>query len=428
MTPGGGSLLRSLTHRNFRLFFAGQTLSMVGTWAQSTAMPLLLFRLTHSSEVMGVLGFIAQLPSLILTPFAGVFIERSDRRRVLLATQLLAMLQALGLAMLVASRSETVGIIVVFNLSLNAINAFDLTARQAFLGEMLDDRADLANAIALNSTLVQLARIFGPFIATVLLERFGEAGCFFVNGLSFAAVILALWAMRVPPSPRPPTHAPVLHELADGARYAMSSAPIRAMLGVVAMVSIVGMPYTVLLPEFNERILGAGRANFGRMLLASGIGAFAAGAFIAWRGMSGALGRVAVAPIAVGVAVTLLSFARNTTVAQVIMALIGFSVLTLINSSNTLIQSIVRDDARARVLSFYALAFLGTSPLGALVAGGAAWAFGVRGGLAVCGVACALSGVAFALSMASWRAEVKAALRALRTPPVSPEPEPPVSA
>lgn len=423
MKPSGVPILRSLSHRNFRLYFAGQTLSMVGTWAQSTAMPLLLFRLTHSSEVMGVLGFLAQLPSLVLTPFAGVFVERSDRRRLLIVTQVLAMLQAFGLALLVWSGSERVWQIVLFNISLNAINAFDMTARQAFLGEMLDDRADLTNAIALNSSLVQLARLFGPFIATVLLARVGEAGCFFVNGLSFSAVLLALAAMRVRPPPRPLVHGPVLHELTEGARYALRSAPIRSMLAVVALVSIVGMPYTVLLPEFNERILKGDAVSFGRLLLASGIGALAASSFIAWRGISGALGRVAVAPIAVGVAVTTLSLARDETTAQLVMAAIGFSVLTLINSTNTLIQSIVRDDARARVMSFYALAFLGTSPLGALVAGGAAWAFDVRGGLAVCGAICTLGGVALAWGMQSWRAEVKLALRTLRKPPVSPEPE-----
>ncbi|MFO0809643.1 MAG: MFS transporter [Gemmataceae bacterium] len=420
MRPGTGPILRSLSHRNFRLFFGGQTLSMVGTWAQSTAMPLLLYRLTQSSYLMGVFQFVAQMPSLLLTPLAGVFVERADRRKLLIATQALAMIQALGLALLVWFGYERIWQIVLFNVSLNAINAFDMTARQAFLGEMLDDRADLANAIALNSSLVQLARLFGPFIAVLLLDWTGEAGCFLVNGLSFLAVIAALMAMRLPSATRSVRRGPVFSELADGARYALASAPIRSLLAVVAMVSIVGMPYTVLLPEFNDRILGADRAHFGRLLLASGVGALAASVMLAWRGVRGALERVACAPIGVGLCVATLAVVQRPAGALVLMALTGFCVLTLINSANTLIQSIVRDDARARVMSFYTWAFLGTSPLGALVAGGASWWFGVRGGLAVCGLACATLGAVSAVLMETWKADVKATLRAKLHPPVAP--------
>src|SRR5437660_4024261 len=214
-----GSMLRALSHRNFRLFFAGQTLSLVGTWTQSTAMPWLVSHLSGSPFVQGFVGFTAQLPSFFLPPFAGVLTDRLNRHRLLLVTQSLAMLQAFGLAALVWAGHVKIWQLILFNLTLSAINAFDMTARQTFLGEMLDDREDLANAIALNSAMVNGSRLFGPTLAAVLIATTGEAGCFFLNGVSFLAVLIALLAMRLPPRVTADHRTPVWRGLRDGFAY-----------------------------------------------------------------------------------------------------------------------------------------------------------------------------------------------------------------
>src|SRR5437660_879904 len=215
----GRSILGALAHRNFRLFFAGQTLSLIGTWTQSTAMPWLVSGLTDSKTILGLVAFSSQLPSFFLPPFAGVLTDRVNRHRLLLVTQSLAMFQAFGLAALVWAGHVKIWQLILFNLTLSAINAFDMTARQTFLGEMLDDREDLANAIALNSAMVNGARLFGPTLAALLIATTGEAGCFFLNGVSFLAVLLALLAMRLPPRVTADHRTPVWRGLRDGFAY-----------------------------------------------------------------------------------------------------------------------------------------------------------------------------------------------------------------
>ena len=221
----GRSILRALSHRNFRLFFGGQTLSLIGTWTQSTAMPWLVSGLTDSKTVLGLVAFSSRLPSFFLPPFAGVVTDRVNRRRLLLVTQSLAMFQAFGLAALVWSGHVLIWQLILFNFSLSAINAFDMTARQTFLGEMLDEPDDLANAIALNSAMVNGARLFGPTLAALLIANTGEAGCFFVNGVSFLAVLLALVAMRLPPKPAAGERLPVWHGLRNGFQFVTGYAP-----------------------------------------------------------------------------------------------------------------------------------------------------------------------------------------------------------
>jgi MFS family permease len=420
----GGSIVRALSHRNFRLFFVGQTLSLVGTWAQSTAMPLLVYRLTNSAALLGLVGFLAQLPSFFLTPFAGVVADRVNRRRLLLVTQSLAMLQAFGLAALVWSGHVQVWHVVLFNFSLNAVNAFDMTTRQTFLSDLLADRRDLANAIALNSSMVQLARLFGPYLAAVLIGAAGEAACFFANGLTFFAVLAALAAMRMP---RPAAGRPrgqLSTELADGARYAARSAPIRSLLLVVTMVSVVGMPYTVLLPVYNDRVLHGDERTFAHLLLAVGFGALAASLVLAWRGLRGAMTRVALAPVAIGIALAAFAFAESAGAALAGLFCVGFAVMVLINTCNSLIQAVVPDDKRGRVMSFYAMAFLGTSPLGSLFAGTSADLLGLHGALVLAGALCVCGGLVFAWRMRAWRAEVRQALCHTPEPEVPVVPEP----
>jgi MFS family permease len=385
------------------------------------AMPLLVYRLTNSSYLLGVVGFATQLPSFIVTPFAGVIADRVNRRRLLFVTQGAAMIQAFGLAALVAFGNVQVWQVVLFNMSLNAINAFDMTARQSFLGDMLDDRQDLAYAISLNSSMVQLARLFGPFLAAWLIQIYGEAACFFINGLSFVAVLAALGAMHIRPVPRVSPHEPMFLALLSGAVYVRRSPAIRWLLILVGIVSIVGMPYSVLMPVFNDQVLHGDAVTYGHLYLAIGCGALVASIYLATRGVRGALTRIEIAPFGIGIFLIGFSLTQTQLSAVLMLLGVGFFVMLLINSSNTLIQSIVADDMRGRVMSFYALAFLGTAPLGSLLAGSSAQAFGLSAALQLAGGACIIGGLVYFWRAQYWKATVKAQLRAQRVrPPVEP--------
>jgi MFS family permease len=416
----GRSIVRALAHRNFRLFFAGQTLSLVGTWTQSTAMPWLVSGLTDSKTILGLVAFSSQLPSFFLPPFAGVITDRVNRHRLLLVTQSLAMLQAFGLALLVVAGHVKIWQLILFNLSLSAINAFDMTARQTFLGEMLDDREDLANAIALNSAMVNGSRLFGPSLAALLIATTGEAGCFFLNGFSFLAVLLALVAMRLPAPPPSGPREPVLHGLKEGFRYVANHAPIRAILVIVSVVSFVGLPYTVLLPVYARENMGDSPTAYGLLMTAPGVGALVASIVIAWMGLKKSFLRVAGGPILTGAC--LVGFSATDSLGPNLAFLFGAGcgIMFLLNTSNTLLQSLVPDHMRGRVLSFYAMSFLGMSPLGSLVLGGAADAIGIRFVILIVGGFCILAGSLFATRMGRWRTEVRAQLRGPLTPPTFP--------
>jgi MFS family permease len=415
----GKSILRALAHRNFRLFFAGQTLSLVGTWTQSTAMPWLVARLSGEAFVVGLAGFSAQLPSFLLPPFAGVLTDRWNRHRLLLATQTLAMLQAFALAVLVLAGHVRVWQIVVLNFTLSAVNAFDMTARQTFLGDMLDRKDDLANAIALNSSMVNGARLFGPALAALLIASVGEEACFFINGLSFLAVLAALLAMRLPPRPPQPAPQPVWHGLREGFDYVRRSTPIRAVLWQVALVSLVGLPYAMLLPLYVQQFYGGAPRVYGLLMTAPGVGAFAAGVYLAWAGLDGILTRLWTSPILAGLCLIGFSLAPNLWLAVPLLFGAGVCFLTLLNQSNTLLQTCADEDKRGRVLSFYTLAFLGMAPLGSLMIGSVASAIGVVNALRWGGVVIALGGLMFAVRMPRWRDEVCADLK-LRKPAVAP--------
>jgi MFS family permease len=408
----GRSILRALAHRNFRLFFTGQTLSLIGTWTQSTAMPWLVSGMTDSKTILGLVAFSSQLPSFFLPPFAGVLTDRVNRHRLLLVTQSLAMLQAFGLAALVWAGHVRIWQLILFNVSLSAINAFDMTARQSFLGEMLENRDDLANAIALNSAMVNGARLFGPALAARLIEVAGEVACFFLNGASFFAVLLALVAMRLPARPAATARDPVLHGLREGLRYVGGHAPIRALLLNVSVVSLVGLPYSVLLPIYVRETMGNDPTVYGLLITAPGIGAFAATFLIAWLGMRRALLRVAAGPILTGIC--LIGFAGTQSLWANLACLFGagFGIMLLLNTSNALLQSLVPDAMRGRVLSFYTMAFLGMSPFGSLLLGGAADSLRIRTVLTIAGLISLATGANFARQMRRWRPLIKAHLTA----------------
>jgi MFS family permease len=396
----GGSrralMLRALRHRNFRLFTTGQSISLIGTWMQQVAVGWLVYRLTESAFMLGLVGFVSLGPGFVIAPFAGVLADRHDKRRIVIATQCVMMVQALLLGSLVLTDHITVGWILLLTGVLGAAAGFDIPARQSFLIEMVDDREDLPNAIALNSSIFNAARLVGPAIAGFAIAAVGEGWVILVNGLSYSTVLASLLAMRI----RPPTTAPprgaVLRRLAEGFRYAFGFRPIRAILLLVATVSLLGVPFSVLLPVVATDILGGGPRTLGMLMAATGLGALGGALFLAARTSIRGLGRVIIASATLfGTSLVLFAFARSVAVALPLLALAGFGMMAQMASSNTVLQTLVDDDKRGRVMSFYTMAFTGTAPFGSLLAGTLADRLGVTWAIGLGGTACILAAFVF---------------------------------
>jgi len=361
---------RSLGHRNFRLFIMGQGISLIGTWMQMTAVAWLVWRLSHNAVLLGVVGFAARIPTFILTPFAGVLIDRVNRHRLVILTQMLAMLQALMLAGLMVSGRIAIWNIIVLSLLLGFINAVDMPARQSFLIQMLGGPEDLTNAIALNSSMVNGARLIGPAIAGFLIAATGEALCFLLNGLSYIAVLTGLLLMRLKTAARQGKRTAVLENLREGFRYAFGFVPIRSLLFLLALVSLTGASYTQLLPIFAEQILQGDARTQGFLISAAAVGALGGALYLAGRRSVRGLGRViARAPLVFGTGLIGLGLSRWLWLTLPVMALIGLGLMVHMASTNTVLQTIVEDDKRGRVMSFYSMAFMGMVPLGSLLAG-----------------------------------------------------------
>jgi MFS family permease len=403
------TLLRALHSRNFRLFVAGQSVSLVGTWMQSVAMSWLVYRLTGSAFLLGVVGFTSQIPTFLLAPVAGVLADRWNRRRLLIATQALAMLQAAVLAAAVLTGVIQVWHIIVLSLLLGVVNAFDIPIRQSFIVEMVSQREDLSNAIAVNSSVVQAARLIGPAIAGILVVSVGEGICFILNSVSYLAVLLALVAMKLGPRPhRGEQRRNVLHELREGFSYVFGFGPIRSILLLVALVSLTGIPYTVLIPVFAKEILHGGAHTFGFLMTAGGCGALVATIYLASRKSVLGLGKLIVLAgflFAIGVASFAVSTNINISFASLVIA--GFGAITMIASSNTILQTILDEDKRGRVMSFFAVAFLGMAPFGSFGAGTMAGIIGPRETLLVGAVCCLCSTLLFARQLPKIREDVR---------------------
>jgi len=402
-------LLRALRSRNYRLFLAGQGVSLVGTWMQYVAMSWLVYRLTGSSMLLGVVGFTSQIPTLFISPLAGVLADRWDRRRLLLVTQSLAMLQAAFLALVVLTGVVQVWQIILLSLILGIVNAFDIPIRQSFVVEMVDQREDLGNAIALNSSLVNGARLIGPAIAGLLIASVGEGVCFVLNALSYLAVIVALAAMRIPQaSQRQHPRRHILHELREGFLYAYNFAPIRSILLLLALVSLMGMPYSVLVPVFAKDILHGGAHTFGFLMTAAGSGALVGTLYLASRQSVRGLGRVIVrATILFAVGIAAFALSRNFILSLAALALAGFGAMTLVASCNTVLQTILDEDKRGRVMSFFTMAFIGVAPFGSLGAGTMAGIIGPRDTLLLGGIGCLVGAAVFARHLPQIREKVR---------------------
>lgn len=392
--------LRALRSRNYRLFFTGQSISLIGTWMQRIATPWLVYELTNSVFLLGLVGFIGQLPVFLLAPFAGVFSDRWNRYRILLATQVLAMLQATAMAWLVLAERIELWQILLLSLMLGGISAFDIPARQAFLVRMVEKKEDLGNAIALNSSIVNTARMLGPSAAGLLIAAIGTGVCFLFNAVSFVFVILSLLMMRLPGEQKNKAHRSILGELGEGIRYTFGYAPIRYVILLLFLASLTGMPYVVLMPVFAKETLLGSANTYGLLMGASGLGALGGAFFLATR--KNAFGLETVIPVAAavfGAGLILLSLSRSFILAIAVIVVTGFGMMLLMATSNTVIQSIVADDMRGRVMSFFTMAIMGTAPFGSLLAGSLAKEIGVPTTIALGGGACLVGALLFTVKL-----------------------------
>jgi len=360
--------LRALRHRNFQLFFSGQLISLIGTWMQNVAQAWLVYRLTGSSLLLGSVSFAGQFPILLAGPLGGIVADRYHKQRVVIATQTASMILALLLAILTLTRTVQVWHIFVLAASLGVVNAFDIPGRQAFLVDMVG-KEDLMNAIALNSSMFNGARIIGPAIAGVLVARIGEGWCFFANAVSYIAVIAGLMLMRVEHRPQQNVVSPLAHVI-EGFRFIQRTKPIRAILLLVGLVSLVAMPYTVLMPIFADKILHRGARGLGILMGAIGVGAMLGALTLASkRGVRG-LGRwIAFACAGFGTSLILFTLSRYLWLSAALLLPVGFCMMLQMASSNTLIQAMVPDELRGRVMAAYSMVFIGMGPFGALFGG-----------------------------------------------------------
>jgi MFS family permease len=400
---------RALGHKNYRLFYGGQLISLTGTWMQIVAQSWLVYRLTGSAATLGFVAFAGQIPGFLLAPVGGAFADSFSRHRILVATQTLAMLLALTLAVLTLTGTVAVWHVYVLAAFVGIVNAFDIPARQAFVADLVG-REDLVNAIALNSSVINGARLVGPAMAGLLVATIGEGWCFFVNTLSYVAVIAGLLRMRVARSERiaaTERRSPV-RRIVEGFSFVGHTGPIRALIILLGLVSLFGMPYTVLMPVFADRILHVGAGGLGLLLGAAGVGALCAALLlVARRGVRG-MGRwVACSSAGFGASLILFSRLEDVRVALFVLVLVGFSIIIQISTSNTLVQAMVPDALRGRVMAVYSMMFLGMAPLGALAAGWLAERVGAADTVALGGAGCILSALVFSLRLPALRREAR---------------------
>ena len=385
---------RALRHRNFRLFFGGQTISLIGTWMTRVATAWLVYRLTGSALLLGTVSFMGQIPTFLLAPFAGVWVDRLNRRRVLVWTQTLSMVQSLLLAALTLTHTITIPLILALSAMQGFINAFDMPGRQAFMVQMVEDRQDLGNAIAINSSMVNMARLVGPSLAGLLIAATSEGWCFLADGVSYLAVIASLLMMRL--------HAPVvkretastLHEMKEGWSYVSGFLPVRTILMLFAVVSLMGMPFVVLMPVFAARVLHGGPHTLGFLMGAVGVGALVSALSLAARkSVRGLVKMIPLAAAVFGFGLIGFGLSRSFWLSMATVLVAGMGMMQGMAASNTIIQTLVSEDKRGRVMSYYTMAFVGMAPFGSLLAGtmanaiGAPWTVILNGTVGVLGAA-----------------------------------------
>ena len=400
--------LRALRHRNFRLFTAGQTVSLIGTWMQQVAVGWLVYRLTGSAFYLGLIGFVSQAPAFLLAPVAGAMADRMNKHRLVIGTQIAGMLQAAVLAGLVLTGRIEVWHIIVLMTWMGCVAGFDVPARQSFLLDMVGDRADLPNAIALNSSMFNAARLVGPAIAGLAISVAGEGTVILFNAVSYIAVLASLTMMRIPVRRTPPGRPRMIAHIREGFRYAFGFPPIRSVLLMVATVSLVAVPFTVLLPVVATEVLGGSASTLGFLMGATGLGALTGALYLASRQTVRGLGRVIVGASAVfGLGLIGVALSSSLPLTLLLLMLAGFGMMTQMASSNTILQTLVDDDKRGRVMSLYSMAFLGTAPVGSLLAGGIASRWGAPVAIGVGGVCCIGASAVFGTRIPALREYVR---------------------
>jgi MFS family permease len=405
---------RALRHRNFRLYYGGQGISLIGTWMTRLATSWLVYRLTGSALLLGVVGFAGQIPTFLLAPFAGVWVDRLNRRNVLVVTQILAMLQSFALAALTLSKHISIPEIIVLSALQGAINAFDMPGRQAFVVQMIEQKTDLGNAIALNSSMVNIARLVGPSLAGAVIALSNEGYCFLIDGISYIAVIASLVAMRVKPQDIRRHAGSMLVQLKEGWTYVSGFAPIRIILLLFAIVSLMGWPFSVLMPIFAGKILHGGPHTLGFLMGAVGVGAVISAVSLAMRKSVLGLGRmIPLSAGAFGMGLILFGFSRYLWLSLPLMLVCGFGLMQQMAASNTIIQTIVEENKRGRVMSYYTMSFVGMAPFGSLLAGTLANWIGAPRTVIISGACCILGAAWFATRLRLVRSLIRPIYRDL---------------
>jgi MFS family permease len=395
---------KALRHRNFKLFVGGQSISLIGTWMTRLATSWLVWRLTHSALLLGIVGFAGQILTFVLAPFAGVLIERMDRRKLLVWTQALAGLQSLALAWLTLAGIITIHEIIGLSVLQGLINAFDMPGRQSFLVQMVEDRSDLGNAIALNSSMVNAARLVGPALAGIVIGAFGEGWCFAIDGFSYGAVIISLLMMRVKPLQIQRAAVSMFEQLKEGWAYVSTFRPIRTILLLFALLSLMGWPYAVLLPIFAAQVLHGGPHTLGFLTGASGVGALASAISLAVRkSVVGLTRAIQLAAALFGIGLILFGLSHVLWLSMLLMLVVGFGMMQGLAASNTVIQTLVPEDKRSRVMSYYTMAFVGMAPFGSLLAGGLAHLLGAPHTVMITGACCVAGSLWFTFELPAVR-------------------------
>jgi MFS family permease len=405
---------RALRHRNFRLFFTGQSISLIGTWMTRIATSWLVYRLTGSALLLGVVGFAGQIPTFLLAPFAGVLVDRINRRNLLVWTQVLAGIQSLAMAALTLAGVITIHEIIALAAFQGLINAFDMPGRQSFLVQMVTDdngkpdKQDLSNAIALNSSIVNMARLVGPAIAGLVIAAVGEGYCFAIDGVSYIAVVISLLMMRVPPSTVQRATASMLEQLREGWSYVVNFRPIRTILTLFALLSLMGMPFVVLMPVFASQVLHGGPHTLGYLMGASGVGALVSALSLALRkSVRGLTSMIQLAAGMFGGGLILFGLSRHLALSLFLMLIVGFGMMQGLAASNTVIQTLVSEDKRGRVMSYYTMAFVGMTPFGSLLAGALAHRFGAPHAVMITGAFCLVGAAWYTTQLKSIRAVMR---------------------
>jgi MFS family permease len=402
-------IFRALSHRNFKLFVSGQSLSLIGTWIQQVAVTWLVYRLTNSAFMLGIVGFSGQLPLFLIAPFAGVLADKSNRHKLLLYTQSFALLQALVLSFLVFTEAVQIWQLIILSVILGIINAFDMPIRQAFVVEMIDNKKeDLGNAIAFNSSMVNAARLVGPSIAGILIATVGEGWCFLINAVSFFAVVVSLLKMKVEPISFKPRESKVFEQLSEGFKYTFGFAPIRYLIVLLSVVSLMSTSVTLLAPVIAKEYLGGGADTFGFLMSAYGSGALLGAFYLLSKKNVLGLGKlIGIAVLIFGTSLVIFSFSRVFVFSIVVMALAGLGMMLHIASTNTVLQTLSDENKRGRVMSFYSMAFRGMSPFGSLLAGGLGSSVGAPAAILFSGSVCLVSAALYLLKLPVIRSIVR---------------------